>query len=153
MDTQLLGPRADGWDMPLQPGVRALDATVADTYAAICAVLWSERSALESLACTVVVSQLIPRGTNAIAARPPSAPEVELTERLQLQEVLRAALVDGLVAALPARTPATLSDLAETAPEPWATMLREHRDALRTLLDDVTSLGVTPQRSLAEFLG
>ncbi|HJQ42731.1 MAG TPA: hypothetical protein VJ831_06585 [Jatrophihabitantaceae bacterium] len=139
--------------MPLQRGARWLDATVADHYAAICAVLWSERNVLESLACTAVVGQLIPRRRNALAVRPPSPTEIGLIERLQLQEVLRAAMVDELMEVLPGDAPATLGTLADTAPEPWATMFREHRDALRVLLDDVTSLGVARQRSLAEFLG
>jgi hypothetical protein len=129
---------------------------VQDAYAAVCTVLWSERTLLESLACTAVVTRLIPRrdsradGTTAV--RTASAEERQLVERLQLQEVLRSIVVDALAEAT-GTSARTLPALVLAAPEPWATMLAEHREALLALADDVAGLDVTAQLSLAEFLG
>jgi hypothetical protein len=121
-----------------------------DYYAAVCAVLWSERELLESLACTVVVEQMM---THAGAAR--RAADVlqhESLHRLGLQEVLRAAMVEALQATTSGPADATLTDLAAAAPEPWQTMLIEHREALRTLAADLHSLAGFDQLSLREFL-
>ena len=145
--------RADGMDMPLQRGIRALDSVSTDSYDALCAVLWSERNLLESLACTVVVGQLVPHARAAArSGRTPTAAELELIEQLQLQEVLRAAVSEAVAEAAGLAAPATLAELATDAPEPWSTILLEHRAALRTLLDDIAALDVAPQLSLVEFV-
>jgi hypothetical protein len=121
-----------------------------DYYAAVCAVLWSERELLESLACTVVVEQLM---TNAGAARQAAdAIQHDSLHRLGLQEVLRAAMVEALQATTNGPADATLTDLAAAAPQPWQTMLVEHREALRTLAAELHSLAGFEQLSLREFL-
>ena len=119
-------------------------------YAAVCAVLWSERELLESLACTVIVEQLM---THAGAARR-AADDVQhdAMRRLGLQEVLRAAIVEALLTAISAPATTTLRELALTAPEPWGTMLREHHDSLAALSSDLQSLSGFEQLSLHDFL-
>lgn len=120
-------------------------------YAAVCAVLWSERELLESLACTVIVEQLV---SHAGAAR--QAADVvqhDAIHRLGLQEVLRGAIVDALLSLTAAPPTATLRDIAARAPEPWGTMLYEHRESLVLLSRDLHSLTDFEQLSLHEFLG
>ena len=129
----------------------AARATVEAHFAAVCAVLWSERELLESLACTVIVEQLM---SHAGAARQ-AADDVQhdAMHRLGLQEVLRGAIVDALLTAITAPPTTTLRQLAAIAPEPWATMLREHRESLTALSTDLESLAGFEQLSLPEFLG
>lgn len=135
---------------------QTVETSVHDAYAAVCTVLWAERDLLESLACTAVVARLIPhRHHGETAVRTASATERELVERLQLQEVLRAVVVEALAEATGSSgsSVTTLPELVADAPEPWATMLAEHREALLALVGDVGGLDVTAQLSLAEFLG
>ena len=122
-----------------------------DHYAAVCAVLWSERELLESLACTVIVAQLM--SSAGAASRAAGDVRSDVMHKLALQEVLRAAIVEALITATSAEPTATLRDLSEAAPEPWQTMLAEHRTALRALADDVGALADYEQLSLLEFLG
>lgn len=120
-------------------------------YAAVCAVLWSERELLESLSCTVIVEQLV---SHAGAAR--QAADVvqhDAMHRLGLQEVLRGAIVDALLTVTSAPPTATLRDIAARAPEPWGTMLYEHRESLLLLSRDLETLTDFEQLSLREFLG
>jgi hypothetical protein len=121
-----------------------------DHYAAVCAVLWSERELLESIACTVIVEQLVANGGAARHAA--DTIQQASLERLAAQEVLRAAIVEALITATATSPRATLAELADEAPEPWQTILREHREALRLLASDLASLAVFDQLSLREFL-
>ena len=125
----------------------------ASGFAAVCAVLWAERDVLQALTRTVVVGRLAASQAapgSVLTPRRPSAGQRPTLERLRLHEVLRAAIVDAALA--PLTGPTTLAELAARAPEPWSTMLLEHRAALRDLVSDLDSLGVLRQRSLSEFL-
>jgi hypothetical protein len=116
-------------------------------------VLWAERDLLGSLARTVVVGRLAgtPSGTGVVLTpRRPVAGQRLVIERLRLQEVLRASVVDAAVG--PLTGPMTLAELAALAPEPWSTMLMDHRTALCGLVADLDSLAVLSQLSLTEFL-
>jgi hypothetical protein len=116
----------------------------ADQYAAICAALWAERDLLQSLAAGLVADRITERA---------SGPDPSAVDRLALQDVLRAAMVESLVATEGAPSGATLPALVATAPEPWATMLADHGNAMRSLLVDIGFLGEVRQLSLGEFLG
>lgn len=119
-------------------------------YAAVCAVLWSERELLESLACTVIVEQLVTHtGAARLAA---DHVQQDAMRRLGLQEVLRGAIVGALLTAIAAPPTATLQEVADGAPEPWRTILREHRESLSALSSDLHSLAGFEQLSLHEFL-
>jgi hypothetical protein len=128
-------------------------ATDAGGFAAVCAVLWVERDLLQALTRTVVVGRLAgaPSAAGAVLTpRRASAGQRATLERVQLQEVLRAVVVDAAVA--PLTGPMTLAELAARAPEPWSTMLLDHRSALCGLAAELDSLGVLRQLSLSEFL-
>jgi len=132
--------------------VAELDEPVsrADYYAAVSAVLWSERELLESLVCTVVVDQLMTHGRSA--RRAASQLQRDSLGRLGLQEVLRSAMVESLQAVIDGPPNVTLRELAAYAPEPWQTVLTEHREALKTLAGDLRSVAGFEQLSLREFL-
>ncbi|MDT4937507.1 MAG: hypothetical protein QOG80_1178, partial [Pseudonocardiales bacterium] len=72
--------------------------------------------------------------------------------RLGLQEVLRAAIVDALISATSSPPAAGLGELADSAPDPWRTILAEHLEVMRSLATDVSALFGFEQRSLNDFL-
>lgn len=133
-----------------KPAVPAAEAGIDAHYAAVCAVLWSERELLESLACTVIVEQLISH--TGAARQAADVVQHDAMHRLGLQEVLRGAIVDALLTVTSAPPTSTLRDIAGRAPEPWGTILYEHRDSLLALSVDLESLAGFHQLSLHEFL-
>ena len=122
-----------------------------EQYAAICAALWAERDLMHALTVAMVNARLA--GDDPFGGEQRSDSERSAMDRLALQDVLRAAMVESLVATHEAPRGATLPYLIVMAPEPWSTMLAEHGHALRGLLGDLTLLGDVQQLSLAEFLG
>jgi hypothetical protein len=108
-----------------------------DPFAAIAAVLWGEREILEQLLYTLVQQQLVlstgqTRWLNRADAQVRAA-----VDELRTSEVLRAAEVEALAAALDLPPESTLAELAALAPEPWPPVLTEHRDALRALVAEI----------------
>lgn len=65
---------------------------------------------------------------------------------LQVAEVDRAIVVDGLTRELDLERDATLRELAAKSPEPWPVVFDEHLDALTSVGESALPL------SLAEFL-
>jgi hypothetical protein len=97
-------------------------------------LLWQEREALELLLFKLVTEQLIvSAGQTRWLAR--ANDEVEqVAEQLRTIEVFRAAEVDVLAGQLGRDELRTLAELAEAAPEPWAAIFTEHREALLKLV-------------------
>lgn len=103
----------------------------------VASTLWRLRELLDTLLFKVVVQRLVldsgqtrwlVNATRELAAA---------LHEVQAAEVLRAAKVDRLADRLGVAVGSTLAELADAAPEPWATVLHEHRDALRVLVADV----------------
>lgn len=104
------------------------------SFSDVSGLLWQEREALQLLLFKLVEERLIVSAgeTRWLAA---ANDEIEsAVSRLRGIELLRAAEVDHLAAELGVRSGPTLNDLAERAPEPWAGILTEHREALLTLV-------------------
>jgi hypothetical protein len=98
-----------------------------------CSVLWCERAIVECVLFRLTAQQLLLKAgyTQWLAAA--SNDVANAMDELRETEVLRSADADALARVLGPATGATLGELAEAAPEPWASMLLEHRDALREL--------------------
>jgi hypothetical protein len=124
--------------------LRDFSVSRTDHFAALCAALWAERDVLQRIAGAIVVERI-----TGSADQPASG----VLDRLAMQDVLRAAMVESLAASSALPVSATLPALVAAAPEPWSTMLADHGAALRDLLADVNLLGGVRQNSLAEFLG
>ena len=140
------------------------DPTVASGSAGVlgelAAVLWQEREVLEDLLYALIQQQLLldvgqtgwlPRADAAVAAA---------TRAVQDHELVRAIEVETLVQVLGLPANASLLEIAAHAGEPWATVLGDHRDALRTLtaeIDAVTAhnraLLIAGERATREALG
>ncbi len=102
-----------------------------------CGVLWREREIVERVLFKVLGQQLVLKSGQLrwlVAANT----EIELAVNdLRVIEVVRCAEADRLGEHLTAAPGATLAELAEIAPEPWGSILAEHRDALRDLAAEI----------------
>ena len=120
----------------------------ADAFAAVAALLWDEREALEQLLFKLVEEQLIlVSGSTRWLNRADAEVRASVTA-LRASEVMRAAEVDGLSRRLDLPVETTLGELAEQAPEPWPLVLIEHRDALRELVVQIDAVAAENRRLL-----
>lgn len=112
--------------------------------------LWVERHLLEFLLFKLVTTRLVlAADTRAFVA--PALREVEVAiERLREAELRRATAVARVAEewGVPAEH-LSLSYLVEHAPEPSATMFREHRDGLRALVEEIEEVAAENRRLAA----
>ena len=103
-------------------------------------ILWREREMLELLLFKLEEEQLIlASGRGRWLAH--ATREVELVlDQIRHTEVVRAAEVEVIGAQLGLCTSASLGQLADAAPSPWAELLREHRKAFLALAAEVTAM-------------
>jgi hypothetical protein len=106
-------------------------------FSEVSTLLWRERDALQLLLFKLVEEQLIvSAGHTRWLAQANDEIEAAL-EQLRGTEVLRAAEVDVIADELGLSAPPTLVELTTIAPEPWATLFGEHRQALLQLVAEV----------------
>lgn len=106
----------------------------------VSSVLWRERELLELLLFKLAEEQLVlAAGSTRWLAR--AAHEVELVlEEIRRTELARATEVDAAAADLGLDPNPSLTELAAAAKEPWASLLRDHRQAFLTLTAEITAL-------------
>jgi hypothetical protein len=111
-----------------------------DVLGELAAVLWREREVLEDLLYALTQQQLVldagqtrwlPRADAAVAAA---------AHAVQDHELVRAIEVETLVQILGLPANASLLEIAAQAGEPWATVLGDHRVALRTLTAEIETV-------------
>ncbi|MDQ1743493.1 MAG: hypothetical protein QOE23_1832 [Pseudonocardiales bacterium] len=106
-------------------------------FSEVSTLLWRERDALQLLLFKLIEEQLIvSAGQTRWLAQANNEIEVAL-DQLRGTEVLRAAEVDSIADDLGLPAPPTLAELEALAPQPWATLFAEHRQALLQLVDEV----------------
>ncbi|MDT0261546.1 flagellar export chaperone FlgN [Jatrophihabitans lederbergiae] len=106
-------------------------------FSEISTLLWREREALQLLLFKLVEEQLIvSAGQTRWLAQANDEVEAALLQ-LRGTDVLRAAEVDAVAEDLGLTGAPSLADLEATAPEPWATMFGEHRQALLLLSEEL----------------
>ncbi len=106
-------------------------------FSEVSTLLWREREALQLLLFKLVEEQLIvSAGHTRWLAQANDEIEAAL-DQLRGTEVLRAAEVDAIADDLGLIAPPTLAELEALAPEPWATLFGEHRQALLQLVAEV----------------
>lgn len=103
-------------------------------------ILWRERELLETLLFKLEVEQLVmASGRTRWLMR--SAKEVEaVLGTIRETEVLRAVAADEAAEQIGLPPNPSLRDLAEKAPEPWGSILGEHREAFATITAEVTAM-------------
>lgn len=105
---------------------------------ALADAIWAQRDTLEQLAFKLVALRLV-LGADLRRYVGRCLDEVAAAaDRAGRAELARAAALDVVADAWGRPTDAlTLTEVAERAPEPWASMLEEHRDHLRALVAEV----------------
>jgi hypothetical protein len=110
----------------------------------VASTLWLLRELLDNLLFKLAVTRLVLDSghnhwlTNATRELDTALHEVHTTE------VLRASQTDALARNLGLPSGTTLARLAQAAPQPWTTLLHEHRDALRTQLTNLDTASKNP---------
>ena len=103
-------------------------------------ILWRERELLETLLYRLEVEQLV-LASGRTHGLMRAAREVESTlEDLRATEVMRAVAADEAAAAVGLPANPALRQLAEASPEPWRTMLLDHREAFTTVTRQITEM-------------
>ncbi len=106
-------------------------------YNAVSNALWLQRETLQTLLFRLVCENLVlTSGSDRWLARADDEVRAAV-ERLRNGELLRAAEVDELIQLLGLDAAASLGELAAASPEPWDTLLADHRTALRTLAFEI----------------
>jgi hypothetical protein len=103
----------------------------------VASTLWLLRELLDALLYKLAVTRLLlDTGQTQWLANATRDLDGALRE-VHTAEVLRASQTDALARVLGLASGATLAQIANIVPQPWHTLLHEHRDALRTLTADV----------------
>ena len=105
----------------------------ASPFAELSGALWRQRENLETLLFRLVAEQSIVSGGQLRWLARADDDVRRAVEALRLGEVMRAIVVEQVANAVGLGSDATLAVIAERAPEPWCTLLAEHRTALREL--------------------
>ncbi len=117
--------------------------------AEVTSTLWRERELLELLLFKLEEEQLIlTSGRTRWLARATREVEAVLDE-VRRAELLRSVQVDEVVAELGIEAAPSLNALAAAAPEPWATILRNHRDAFLTATAEIQAMAQANRELLA----
>jgi hypothetical protein len=124
-------------------------AAAAPAFAAVSNVLWSERETLEHLLYKLVAEQLVLTSGATRWLNHADAEVRAALDRLRASEVIRAAEVEALALAIGLPLETSLGELAEAAPEPWSTVLADHRTALRQLVFEIEGVGAENRRLLS----
>jgi hypothetical protein len=107
------------------------------SFADITSLLWREREALQLLLFKLLEEQLILQsGQTQWLALANQEIEVAVAQ-LRGADLSRAVEADAVAAQLGLPFSPSLADLTDAAPEPWATMFADHRDALLRLTEEV----------------
>jgi hypothetical protein len=115
---------------------------------AVSDALWMQRETLQTLLYRLVCEKLVltsgschwlPRADDDVRAA---------VDQLRGGEVIRAAEVEELTRILGLDPDASLADLAAAVPEPWGTLLTDHRTVLRSLAAQVQAVADENQQLL-----
>jgi hypothetical protein len=103
-------------------------------------ILWRERELLELLAYKLELEQLVLASGRTRWLANATREVEEVLETLRETEVLRAVAADEVAEELGLPAGSTLSTLAEAAPEPWQSILQDHRTAFLTATREISEL-------------
>ena len=114
-----------------------MNESVSALFPAVSNALWMQREALEMLLYRLMAEQLVvSSGSTRFLVRADADVQAAIHD-VQGGELVRAAETDALLRELGLPAEASLAEIADAAPEPWSTLLDEHRTALRTLSFEV----------------
>ncbi|MBS42947.1 MAG: flagellar biosynthesis protein FlgN [Nocardioides sp.] len=113
-------------------------------------VLWQERELLDTLHYRLEVEQLVlASGRSHHLMRAARDVDAVLTT-LRETEVLRAVAADAAAEELGLAPSPSLRELAEASPEPWRTILDEHRQAFSRVTEQISAMADTNRELLTQ---
>ena len=128
---------ADHVDMNV---ITATDTGTSDLLAELSRVLFKQRGHIEMLQYRLECQQLI-CATAKERRLQIAVEEVEAAmDEIRRSERMRDAVVQRCAAAFGLAADASLADIRDRTPEPWAAMLAEHQEALLRLVDETEAL-------------
>lgn len=117
--------------------------------AEVSSTLWRQRELLELLLFKLEEEQvLLASGRSRWLARATREVEVVL-EEIRRAELLRAVQVDDVAAELGLGPGPSLRAMADASPEPWRSLLHEHRQAFMTATTDIQAMADANRSLLA----
>jgi hypothetical protein len=118
------------------------------SFAAVSALLWTERELLEQVLYRLTVQRLVlTSGATRWLSRVNDEVSAAVSQ-ISGSEVLRAVEIEALAESLHLPNETTLAELIAVAPEPWGTLLADHRAALRSLVAEIEDMGGDVKRLL-----
>jgi hypothetical protein len=141
--------------LPINADVLQLDREAPMTpeaaiYTSVSDALWLQRDNLRTLLYRLVCENLV---LTSASIRWLALADDEVraaVERVRAGELVRAAEVNELIRLRGLDPDASLAVLATSAPEPWGSLLADHRTALRALVVEVQRVAETNRRLLEE---
>lgn len=103
-------------------------------------ILWRERELLELLAYKLELERLVLESGRARWLANTTREVEEVLAAIRETEVLRAIAADEAASELGLDPAPTLNELAQAAPEPWATILLDHRAAFLAATKEIGQL-------------
>jgi len=132
------------WSFPADP---AEDGTGVD-WAVASTALWREREALERLHFKLVEQQLVLAAGEVRWLHLVDDEVRAAAEAMRAAEILRSAEFEMFARQLNLAPDASLREFIAAAPEPWPTVLDEHRAALHELALDIRATAASNTRML-----
>lgn len=132
----------------LDQGTAAHGLSANDPFGELSALLWREREVLEEVLFQLTVQQrVLESGDVRWITRVDAGVNASL-ETMRLHEIIRASEVERLVREHGLPSDSSLRDLARTAPEPWPSVLLDHREALLTIAAEIDGMTTEVRRLL-----
>lgn len=103
-------------------------------------ILWRERELLDTLHYKLAVEQMVLASGQSRWLMQAARDVEAVLGTIRETEVLRAVAADEAAASIGMRHNPSLSALADAVDEPWASILREHRDAFVAATHEITEL-------------
>lgn len=111
--------------------------------------LWRQRNLLEMLLFKLDEEQLILAAGRTRWIAPATREVEQVLDEIKTTEIVRATLVDAIAPSLGLMPNPSLRQLVDASPEPWSSLLDEHRRAFLGLTEEVVAMAKANKDFLA----
>lgn len=111
--------------------------------------LWRQRNLLEMLMFKLEEEQLLLAAGRTRWVTAATREVEQVLDEIRATEVIRSTLVDAVAREVGLAANPSLRDLASAAPEPWSSLLDEHRRAFLALTDEALAVAKSNREMLA----
>jgi hypothetical protein len=133
--------------VPQPPG----EEEAGELFGGLASLLWRERELLDRLLYKLTVQRVIFEAGLTRWFEKSDLAVRAAAKALQEHEVARAIETDRILRRYGLAADATLSQLAAVAPQPWPDLLQDHRDALRSLTEEIDEVAEGSRELLSDY--